>query len=112
MTDSAREPGRIDLRTIDEPFDPTQADRVIAAAMSRIAADRDAGADVLATIALYTRPLLSAAAASFLVATGTLIVTQRRAETEQPVSILASWAESSHVPTNGELLAVFQGYDR
>jgi hypothetical protein len=112
MTDSAREPGRIDLRAIDEPVDPGQADRVIAAAMSRIAVDRDTGADVLATIALYTRPLLAAAAAFVLIATGTLIVTERRTETDQPASVLASWAESSHVPTNGELLAVFQGYDR
>jgi hypothetical protein len=26
--------------------------------------------------------------------------------------VLATWAESSHVPTNAELLATFQGYTR
>lgn len=112
MTDTSREPGRIDLRAIDEPADPARAERVIAAAMSRITADRNSGGDALATIVIYARPLLAAAAALVVIATGTLMVTQRPAPEYQPASVLASWAESNHVPTNGELLAVFQGYDR
>ena len=112
MTDISREPGRIDLRAIDEPADPARAERVIASAMSRIAADRNSGGDVLTTIVIYARPLFAAAAALVVIATGTLMVTQRPAQEDQPASVLASWAESNHVPTNGELLAVFQGYDR
>lgn len=112
MTDLTREPGRIDLRAIDVPADPLQAERVIGAAISRMGADRESSSDVVTSIAAYARPLLAAAAALLLVATGTLIVTQRRAETEQPANVLATWAESSHVPTNGELLAAFQGYDQ
>lgn len=112
MTESSREPGRIDLRAIDHPPDQLQAERVISGAMARLAAERDSGGDVLATIVIYTRPLLAVAAALVLVATGTLMSTQRQTEPVEPASVLASWAESSHVPTNGELLAVFQGYDR
>ena len=112
MTERSREPGRIDLRAIDHPADPLQAERVIRAAMSRLASERDAGDDVLATITTYARPLLAVAAALLLAAAGTLIVTQRQTESVEPASVLASWAESSHVPTNGELLAVFQGYER
>ncbi len=112
MTDRSREPGRIDLRAVDAPADPLQAERVIAAAMSRMAVVRESRGDVLASIMSYSRPLFAAAAALILIATGTLIVTQRRAATDQPASLLATWAESSHVPTNGELLAAFQGYDR
>ena len=112
MTDSLREPGRIDLRAIDEPADPLQAERVIAAAMSRIVADGESSGDVLASIGVYARPLLATAAALVLIATGTLIVTQSRTPTDQSASMLASWAETSHVPTNGELLAAFQGYSR
>lgn len=112
MTESSREPGRIDLRAIDHPADPLQAERVISGAMARFAAERDASGDVLASIVIYARPLLAVAAALVLVATGTLISTQREAEPVEPASVLASWAELSHVPTNGELLAVFQGYDR
>jgi hypothetical protein len=112
MTETSPEPGRIDLRAIDEPADPARAERVIAAAMSRNAADRNRGADALGAILIYTRPLLAAAAALVVIATGTLIVTQRPAQEVQPAGVLASWAESNHVPTNGELLAVFQGYDR
>jgi hypothetical protein len=85
---------------------------VIAAAMSRIAADRNSRVDALTTIVIYARPLLAAAAAIVVIATGALMVTQRPAQEDQPVSVLASWAESNHVPTNGELLAVFQGYER
>ena len=112
MTDNSREPGRIDLRAIDEPADPARAERVIAAAMSRVAADRSAHGDALSTIVIYARPLLAAAAALVVIATGTLMVTQRPSQEDQPASVLASWAASNHVPTNGELLAVFQGYDR
>lgn len=112
MTESSHEPRRIDLRAIDHPPDPLQAERVISGAMARFAAERDSGDDVLATIVIYTRPLLAVAAALVLAATGTLISTQRQTEPLEPGSVLASWAESSHVPTNGELLAVFQGYDR
>lgn len=112
MTDISREPGRIDLRAIDEPADPARAERVIAAAMTRIAANQNPGADALAAIAIYARPLFAAAAALVVIATGTLIATQRPEEDVEPAGVLASWAESNHVPTNGELLAVFQGYHR
>jgi hypothetical protein len=112
MTDSSLERGRIDLRPIDEPADPLQAERVIAAAMSRMAANGESSGDVLASIGVYARPLLATAAALLLIATGTLIVTQSRIATDQSASVLASWAETSHVPTNGELLAAFQGYNR
>lgn len=112
MTDQSREPGRIDLRTVDAPADPLQAERVVAAAMSRMAVGRESKGDVLASITTYSRPLLAAAAALILIATGTLILTQREAQTVPAEGLLATWAESSHVPTNGELLAAFQGYDR
>jgi hypothetical protein len=112
MTERSSEPGRIDLRGIDSPADPFQADRVIAGAMSRMAVNRESGADVLGSIVVYSRPLLAVAAALLLVATGTLITTPRLARTDQAANVLAAWTESSHVPTNGELLAAFQGYDR
>ncbi len=112
MTDISREPGRIDLRVIDEPADPARGDRVIAAAMSRVAENRKSRSDVFGTIAVYARPLLAAAAALVVIATGTMMVTQRPAQDVQPAGVLASWAELNHVPTNGELLAVFQGYNR
>jgi hypothetical protein len=112
MTDSSREPGRIDLRAIDEPADPRQAERVIAAVMSGMAANSESSGDVLAGIGVYARPLLATAAALVLIAAGTLIATESRTPSDRGESVLASWAETSHVPTNGELLAAFQGYNR
>lgn len=112
MTESSREPGRIDLSAIDTPADPFQAQRVIAGAMSRMAANCESSGDVLGSIVIYSRPLLAAAAALLLIATGTLLTTERPAQTDQAANVLATWTESSHVPTNGELLAAFQGYER
>lgn len=112
MTERSRDPGRIDLSAIDRPADPFQAQRVIAGAMSRIVANRESSGDVVGSIVIYTRPLLAAAAALLLVATGTLLTTERPAQSDQAANVLATWTESSHVPTNGELLAAFQGYDR
>src|SRR5439155_2831756 len=103
MTDRSRESGRIDLRAIDEPSDPGQAERVIAAAMSRMAAREASSGDVLASVATYSRPLLAAAAVLFLIATATMIMTRGRRLRDQPGAVLATWAESRHVPTNGEL---------
>lgn len=112
MTDQTRDPGRIDLRAIDEPADPNQAERVIAAVRSRKRVPMSETADVLAGVAAWSRPILAAAAALLLAATATLLRTRERAQDDQPVSVVASWAESSYVPTNGELLAAFQGYGR
>jgi hypothetical protein len=51
---------------------------------------------------------LLAAAAVFVV-----VLTESRRSSEPPVSgVVAAWAQSQHVPTNGELLATFQGYSR
>lgn len=112
MTDHSREPGRIDLRAIDEPADPAQADRVITVALSRMSEGAERTSYVLASIEAYTRPLLAVAATLLLAATGTLLLTPGRAVADEPTSVVANWAASSYVPTNGELLATFQGYGR
>jgi hypothetical protein len=112
MTDRSREPGRIDLRAIDEPADTAQADRVIAAALARRSEPAAATAGVLMSIEAYTGPLVAIAAGLIIAASGTLLLTRGRVEADPPTSVVANWAESSHVPTNGELLATFQGYGR
>ena len=111
MTD--RTPGRIDLRAI-ERADSAQADRVIAAAMARIAASPgQQSRDVVVEWAeRFTRPALIAAAVLAAVAVGTLALTDGRREPAPQVATLATWVESEHVPTNGELLLTFQGYGR
>lgn len=112
MTDRSLEPGRVDLRAIDEPADSARADRVIAAAIARVTAGADAPGDVFAGIEAYARPLVAIAAALLLAATGTLLLTRGGAEADTATNVVADWALSAHVPTNGELLAAFQGYGR
>jgi hypothetical protein len=112
MTDDARNPGRIDLRAIDEPVLPAQADRVIANAMSRARGRAGQREDVAASLLAYARPVLAAAAVLLILAAGAMRLAPARSATTSSSSILATWAEAGHVPTNGELLAAFQGYER
>src|SRR5687768_13477785 len=113
MTDRSPEPGRIDLRAFEEPADPLQAERVVSAAMARMSVARtEPRHDVISSLSDYSRPMLAAAAVLLAVVTATMIFTGRRAPDLQPAIVLATWAEAQHVPTNGELLAAFQGYGR
>jgi hypothetical protein len=108
-----KDPGRIDLRVIDDA-DAERADRVIAESLARIAAtpQQEPYDPILIWTERYTRPALAAAAVLAAIAIGTLALTEGRGDAPPlEVSALASWAESQHVPTNGELLLAFQGYE-
>lgn len=113
MTEQTPPPGRIDLRALDDA-DAGRADRVLAAAMSRIAASPDRPPrDVIGEVVnRFTRPALVAAAVLAAMAIGTLTLTDRGAEPPGNETLLANWVESQHVPTNAELLLAFQGYGR
>jgi hypothetical protein len=104
MTEDGREPGRIDLRDFDGPADPRQADRVIGAALARARlskADRRSDG----------RTVWVAAAALLLLTAGLVLLAPRRTS-EENTALITRWTLSSHVPTNGELLAAFGGYGR
>jgi hypothetical protein len=108
-----QKPGRIDLRALEDG-DTDRAARVIAAAMCDIAASpeqspRDVVTDV---VSRFTRPALVAAAVLAAMAVGTLVLTDRSGDPPAGETMLASWVESQHVPTNAELLLAFQGYGR
>lgn len=97
-------PGRMDLRVLDEPRDPDQAGRVIRTALAR------AGLEwrVLPWLARRFRPLAATAAALLLAGLGFLGWAPR----DRGADVPASWIAEQRVPTNGELLAAFQGYRR
>jgi hypothetical protein len=110
MTEEMTEGGRIDLRAIDEPDDPHRADRIVRAAMARARWPAGGARGVQASIGAYGRTVMAAAAVLVAIAAGMVVAAQR--EGVQPASVLAAWSESQHVPTNGELLVAFQGYER
>ena len=113
MTD--RQPlGRIDLRAIDEPTDPRQADRVIGNVLRQVLSKNPVGpADLLSRLGGLIRPAIAAAAILLFGASVTLRrMNDRSAGTPPPLTSVWSWAEAGRVPTNGELLAAFEGYDR
>jgi hypothetical protein len=105
---SERDDERIDLSALDGP-DQLRADAVIARAMTRIGAASPVREPLVAELARWWRPGL--AAAGILFALGILLARPRPAA-EDIVSAEArvlEWAESGHVPSNGELLATFRG---
>ena len=110
MTDGDDE--RIDLSALGGP-DPLQADSVVRGAMLRIRA-APAREPLLATLAAWWRPGLAAAVLVFVL--GMFLARQRsgpaETETELVEARLIDWALAGHVPSNGELLATFQGYSR
>src|ERR671914_717907 len=61
----------------------------------------EAGADDARTNAVV-------AAALVAVATATIVAAPRRPTEPPTTDVIASWAESRHVPTNGELLATYR----
>jgi hypothetical protein len=95
-----RDPGRIDLRAVDQPVD---AERIIQAALARARL----GPRALPWLAAQWRPTLAAAAVILLVAMA-LLWRAPRART-MPVGSLVDWISENHAPTNGEILAAFGG---
>ena len=114
MTDERQRPGRVDLRALEAHRDAHRADRVIEAAMARISAlpvaSRSVG--VIESLGSYLRPVAVAAAVLLMLATGAVLATDDLPSESRAIATLANWAESGHVPTNGELLVAFQGYGR
>jgi anti-sigma-K factor RskA len=107
----------IDLSAISLFPDPTREDRVVGRAMARIRASRPAveRRHLLGDIAALWRPALAAASVIATVAgiaISTTGVPQGDAPAEQLRSRLLEWAESGHVPSNGELIATFGGTER
>jgi hypothetical protein len=109
MTDPHIPDGRLDLRALAAEHDPARVDAVIGAVMSRIETTRQPRDD-LASMRRYQRVLLAAAAVLAAVATAAVVAAPRRSQVAAPTDVIASWTETQHVPTNGELLAAYQGY--
>jgi hypothetical protein len=107
------EPPPVDLA----PLSPTgaQADRVIAAVMARLP-DRPQTAapnGVLELLGLVVSPRWIAAAVMLAFAGSAVAMTRSRSPDEASLqATVAAWAAQQHVPTNAELLAAFQGYQR
>jgi hypothetical protein len=98
------ESGRLDLRALSLPGDES-AEASIATVMSRVAA-----AQSIVPLERFRRFMLAAAVILVAVALGTLRFTDGNRLAADGRDLLATWVESGHVPTNGELLAAYQGY--
>jgi hypothetical protein len=110
MTDSHIS-ARIDLRALDEPVDPAAVDRILESVLKHVASnDPVATADLLTRLGTVARPVIAAAALLIGCAAAILYGTDRSAAT--PLTPLSSWAQAQRVPTNGELLAAFHGYEK
>ena len=97
MTDD--ELPRIDLRNLGIQDDPSRTEAVVASVMRRIRAP----------LSLVRAQRWLAAVAAVLVFAAVVTVLRSRAP-QAEADPLGRWAESGHVPTNAELLTVYQGY--
>ena len=101
--------GRFDLGALDAGDDPARTNALIARVVARARTVSQVDGDVV--VLRRAQRALAATAAVLVAMAATVVFTTRRdagpASTGNPI---VSWAESHHVPTNGELLALFQGY--
>jgi hypothetical protein len=112
MTDHSS-PGhdkRLDLHDLDAAADDARTNAVVAAVLSRISAGASRRDYHIAALVRAQRALLAVAAALVAAATATIVSAPRRPPEPFTADVIASWAESRHVPTNGELLAAYRGY--
>jgi hypothetical protein len=107
MTDDLDE--RLDLSALDAGDDPVRTSALIARIGARARAVPQMDGDV-AALRRAQRTLAATAAILVAMAATVVFITRREAVATLTGDPIASWAESRHVPTNGELLAVFQGY--
>ena len=105
MTDREADDGRVDLRGLDLGQDANREDAIVGAVMTRLSEKPQVPA-APADLLRLRRVLLAAAAVLAAIATATVFRTRPAASTD----VIASWTQSSHVPTNGELLAAYHGY--
>ena len=100
---------RLDLRALDIADNRTRADAVMRAVLEQITARRSQP-EWLAWMPRAQRSLAAAAAILLLLA-GAVVLAEGRGNPGADVAdLMATWASSGHVPTNGELLAAYQGY--
>lgn len=102
--------GRLDLRALDADPDARRADAVVAAVMARIVARRATQSEDVVRLLRARRDMLAVAAVLAAIAAAAVYASPRGSSDAPGEDVIASWTESRHVPTNGELLAAYHGY--
>ena len=116
MSDPNDTPPRFDLRPLAP--DAIESERIVSGVMARLASypqQARARPDVLEIIggSFASRPVWIAAAAAIVAIAGVAMLTVTPNDSAPAGSVstlIATWADRQHVPTNGELLYAFQGY--
>jgi hypothetical protein len=105
--------GRIDLRVLDDARatpNPDVLARIVIARSDRFPNAR--ARDDLQRLRRYVRPALLAAGVLVAMAIGAVRTTSLESARATPITTIAGWTESHHLPSNGELLVAFEGYGR
>ena len=101
---------RLDLRALDAIPATVRIDAIVTEVMARIEAGRAMRSDMVARLLRVRRWTAAAAAALAVITTATVVSSPRRSSDSADAEMIARWADERHVPTNGELLATYQGY--
>ncbi|HEY0529683.1 MAG TPA: hypothetical protein VGD02_12720 [Gemmatimonadaceae bacterium] len=112
MTEDSKS-GRIDLRVLELSGRAGTEDAIIANAIAGSARMRGVpAADAAVDLKRYLRPALLAAGILIVIAAGAVRTIDNSPRVTSPVSTIAEWTETHYVPSDGELLAAFQGYGK
>jgi hypothetical protein len=111
MADDRDELRRLDLRVLDIADDALRHNEIARAVMGRITTIRPLRADWWLSL-LGAQRRLAAVAAVLLLVAGAVLFADRQTRGDGLTELIEDWAKSSHIPTNGELLAAYQGYSR
>ena len=86
---------------------------MVGAVLDRLAGRPQLGPERSAALlesVIFVRPAWVATAAAAIIILSAAVVLLTRDTPSSPESVIASWAERQHVPTNGELISAFLGY--
>ncbi|HEY5087194.1 MAG TPA: hypothetical protein VII66_07570 [Gemmatimonadaceae bacterium] len=115
MTDELTNPGRVDFCAISDDPEFANVERVMTAVFARSGAELGSPVPfrhgMLRVLVGHAGPL-AAAAAILITGSLTTLALLPAAPAPAPPQTLATWVQSNHVPTNGELLSTFEGYGR
>lgn len=115
MTDEMTNCGRVDFHAISDDPEFANVDRVMTAVFARSGVGSGSPEQfrhgVFRVLVGHAGPL-AAAAAILITASLTTLALLPGTPASAPGQTLATWVQSNHVPTNGELLSTFEGYRR
>lgn len=112
MTEHAQAVPRLDLSSLGIHPEAERVEAILSNVMDRVRSEASTVPpwDEIRSLVRARSYLLAAAAVLAIIATASTVIAHRQQATAIDLDLIASWTATSHVPSNGELLAAYRGY--